>query len=62
MNKINGFWGFLSPQQTSAKMLRVHPNPTDAIFSDHKRNVVIVNSQLLSENLVLDPLSASSVN
>lgn len=62
MNKINGFRGFLSPQQTSAKMLRVPPNPTGAIFSNHERNVIIVNSQLLSENLVLDPLSASSVN
>ena len=62
MNKINGFCGFLSPQQTSVKMLRVHPNPTDTIFSNHKRNVTIVDSQLLSENLVLDPLSASLVN
>lgn len=62
MNKINGFIGFLSPQQASAKMLRVSPNPTGSIFSNHERNVIIVNFQLLSENLVLDPLSSSSVN
>lgn len=62
MNKINGYRGFFNPQQTSAEMLRVLPNPTGAIFSNHERNVVIVNSQLLSENLVLDPLSANSIN
>jgi hypothetical protein len=44
MNKINGVRGLLSPQQTSAKMLRVPPNPSDAIFSNHERNVIIVNS------------------
>lgn len=62
MNNINCYRGFLSPQQTSVKMLRVLPNTTGAIFFNHEGNVVIVNSQLLSENLVLDPLSASSVN
>lgn len=62
MSNINGYRGFLSPHQTSAKMLRVLPNPTGAIFSNHEGNVIIVNSKLLSKNLVLDPLSASSVN
>lgn len=62
MNKINAFRGISSPQQTSAKMLRVPQSPSGTIFSNHERNVIVVNSQPLSENLVPVPLSVSSVN
>lgn len=62
MNKINAFRGISSPQQTSTKMLSVPQSPSGTIFSNHERNVIIVNSQPLSENLVPVPLSVSSVN
>lgn len=62
MNEINAFRGILIPQQTSAKMLRVPQSPSGTISSNHERNVIVVNSQPLSENLVLVPLSVSSVN
>lgn len=48
--------------ETSAKMLRVPQSPSGTLFSNHERNVIIVNSQPFSENLVPVPLSNSSVN
>lgn len=49
----------LSRHQLNVKRASKSPG---AIFSNHERNVIIVNSQVLSGNLVRDPLSVSSLN
>lgn len=55
MNQMSALRGISGPQQAPAKMLRVSQSPCGAIFSNHERNAIIVNSQPLSKNLVPDP-------